>query len=170
MKKLFKVALIAGCMLFAAGLAHAQQKIGYVNTAELMQNMPEMKALQTQMNTYQKSFMDQLNSMNGEYQTKGQTYEKNRATMTDAARTAAEGELQDIQKRMQDFQNTASQQVQAKSAELLKPVQEKVRTAITAVAKEKGFAYILDASTTELIVAPEADNIQTAVKARLGLK
>jgi outer membrane protein len=34
--------------------------------------------------------------------------------MTDAVRVAKENELQDISKRLQDYQNTASQQVEAK--------------------------------------------------------
>ncbi|RYE19012.1 MAG: OmpH family outer membrane protein, partial [Sphingobacteriaceae bacterium] len=31
MKKLFKVALVAGCLFFAGNLAKAQSKIGYIN-------------------------------------------------------------------------------------------------------------------------------------------
>ncbi len=169
MKRLFKVALVAGCMLLMSGLANAQ-KIGYVNTNELMQGMPELKTIKTQMDTYQKTFIDQLNTMNTEFQTKGQAYEAKRTTMTDAARTASESELQDMQKRMQDYQNNARQQVDAKSNELMKPVADKVRGAITAVAKEKGYAYVLDAGQIDLIVAPTADNMQPAVKAKLGLK
>lgn len=169
MKKLFRVALVAVSMLFMAGIANAQ-KIGYVNTNELMQAMPKLKDVQNSLNTYQKTFMDQLTSMNTELQNKAQAYDSKRATMTDAARTAAEGELQDFQKRMQDYQNNARQQVEAKSNELMKPLVDQVRAAITAVAKEKGYAYVLDASTIDLIVAPEADNMQASVKAKLGLK
>ncbi|WP_462266240.1 OmpH/Skp family outer membrane protein [Mucilaginibacter sp.] len=169
MKRLFKVALVAGCMLLMAGIANAQ-KIGYVNTNELMQAMPEVKGIQTQMQTYQKSFVDQLTTLNNEYQTKGKAYETGREKMTDAQRTVSESELQDLQKRMQDLQTSASNQVQAKSSELMKPVADKVRTAINAVAKEKGYAYVLDSSQIDLIVAPATDNIQVPVRARLGLK
>ncbi|GAB2684299.1 hypothetical protein GCM10027037_01760 [Mucilaginibacter koreensis] len=156
-------------MLFVAGFANAQ-KIGYVNTNELMQTMPEVKGIQTQINTFQKSYVDQLNSMQTEFQKKAEAYQKGQATMNDAAKTAAESELQDFQKRMQDFNNDASQKVQAKGQELMKPVADKVRGAITAVAKEKGYAYVLDESNVDLIVKPAADNMQPAVKAKLGIK
>src|SRR6185312_9781778 len=98
MKKLFKVALVAGCMLFVGNFAKAQTKIGYINFDALIGQMPEAKTVKLQMDTYQKQFIDQLTSMNNELQTKGKEYQAQNATMTDAARTAKQAELQDIQK------------------------------------------------------------------------
>jgi outer membrane protein len=173
MKKLLKVALVAVVavgFLFAGNLAKAQTKIGYINTNQLMDQMPEMKTLQTQMQAYQKTFSDQLATMSGEYQTKGQAYQKSQATMTDASRTAAESELQDLQGRITSFRDDAQKKIEAKSQELLKPLQDKVRAAITAVAAEKGFAYVLDSSQVELIVSPPGDDMIVPVKAKLGLK
>jgi outer membrane protein len=108
--------------------------------------------------------------MSQEYQTKGQAYQAKQSTMTDAARTAAETELQDLQTRITGFRDNAQKQIEAKSAELLKPLQDKVRAAITAVAAEKGFAYVLDSSQVELLVSPAGDDIIEPVKVKLGLK
>lgn len=170
MKKLLKVALVASCMLLAGTFAKAQGKMGYINFNQLVDQMPEMKTVRTQLDAYQKQFMDQLNTMNTELQTKGAAYQKQAATMTDAVRTARETELQDIQKRMQDYQNNASQQVQAKTNELFKPVSDKARAAIEAVAKEKGYTYVIDTTQTDLIVAPAGDDLMASVKLKLGLK
>jgi outer membrane protein len=170
MKRLFKVALIAGCMLLTAGFAKAQSKIGYIDFNAVVDVMPETKTLQTQLQAYQKTFVDQLQTMQNEYQTKGAAYEKSRSTMTDATRTASENELQDIQKRIQDYSNNAQQQVQAKSSELSKPLFDKVRAAINTVAKEKGYGYVIDSGTTNLLVSPPADDMLAAVKLKLGLK
>jgi len=171
MKKLLKVALVAICMVFVMGnFAKAQTKIGYINTNALMDMLPEMKTLQTQMQAYQKTFADQLATMNTEYTTKGQKYEATRTTMTDATRTAAESELQDMQTRIQSFRDNAEKQIQAKSNELLKPLTDKVRAAITAVAAEKGYAYVLDSAQIELIVSPAGDDLMAPVKAKLGLQ
>jgi outer membrane protein len=169
MKKLFKVALIALAVVFAGNFAKAQTKIGYINTNMLMDQLPEMKTLQTQMQAYQKTFSDQLNTMQTEYQTKGQAYESKQSTMTDAARTAAQTELQDLQQRIVAFRDNAQKQIEQKSNELLKPVTDKVRTAIQAVAQEKGYGYVLDSSQTELIVSPPGDDLMAAVKVKLGL-
>jgi len=173
MKKLFKVALVAVVavgMLFAGNLAKAQTKIGYVNTSQLMEMLPEMKTLQTQMQAYQKTFSDQLATMSNEYQTKGKDYQSKSSTMTDAARTAAESELQDMQTRITTYRDNAQKQIEAKSNELLKPLQDKLKAAITAVAAEKSYAYVLDSSQVELLVSPAGDDLTNAVKVKLGIK
>jgi outer membrane protein len=171
MKKSLKVALVAICMVFVmSNFAKAQTKIGYINTNQLMDMLPEMKTLQTQMQAYQKTFADQYATMNTEYQTKGQKYEAGRSTMTDASRTAAEAELTDLQTRIKAFADNAQKQIEAKSNELLKPLTDKVRAAITAVAAEKGYAYVLDSNQVELLVSPAGDNLMAPVKTKLGLQ
>ncbi|QJD94672.1 OmpH family outer membrane protein [Mucilaginibacter robiniae] len=170
MKQLFKVALVAGCMLLAGSFAKAQTKVAYIDFGAVMEQMPQAKTINTQITAYQKTFTDQLQTMQNELQTKNAAYEKSRASMTDAARTVSEGELQDLYKRLQDSNNSFNQQVQAKSAELIKPLSDQVRTAITTVAKEKGYNYVLDSGQTALIVSPPSDDLMPAVKLKLGIK
>ena len=110
MKKLLKVALVAVTLLLVGNFTHAQTKIGYINFNALITQMPEAKTVKSQIDIYQKQFIDQLTAMNTELQTKGQAFQSQTATMTDAVRAAKQAELQDIQKRMQDFQNNAQQQ------------------------------------------------------------
>jgi outer membrane protein len=170
MKNLFKVALVSVSLLFAGNFAKAQTKIGYINFGLLITQMPEYKTVRSQVEIYQKQFIDQLTVMNTELTAKGQDYQKNNATMTDAIRTAKQTELQDMNKRMQDYQNNAQQQVDAKSNELSKPMIDKARAAISAVAKEKGYNYVLDSSQVQMIVSPDGDDLMDAVKAKLLLK
>jgi outer membrane protein len=122
MKNLFKVALVAVCIIFAGNVAKAQTKIGYIDMNQLIDQMPETKVAMTSITAYNKQFIDQLTTMNNELQSKGQAYQAQRATMTDAVRTAKESELADLQKRFQDYQTTAQQQVDAKKNELGKPI------------------------------------------------
>ncbi len=170
MKKLFKVALVAGCMLFVGSFAKAQTKIGYINFDAIVSQMPEFKTVQTAIESYQKQFIDQLTTMNNTLQTEAKNFQAQSATMTDAVRTSKQAELQDMNKRMQDFQSSAQQQVEAKSNELIKPLSDKVRAAVATIAKEKGYAYVLDSGRTALVVSPESDDLTVPVKASLGLK
>lgn len=169
MKKLFKSALIAGCILLTGSFAKAQGKIGYINFQQLVGQTSEIKSIQTQIDQYQQQFMDILKGMQTELQTKGADYEAKRATMTDAVRSKTETELQDLNKRIQDYQGTASNQVQQKYNELTKPLIDKLKAAINQVAKEKGYTYVIDSSQTELIVAPDSDDMMAAVKGKLGM-
>ena len=170
MKKLLKVALVAVCIVFAGNVAKAQTKIGYINFDQLVDQLPETKVIRTQLETYNKQFQDQYTAMTSEYQTKGQAYEAQRATMTDAVRSAKEAELSDIQKRIQSFQQDAQQKVQAKTTELSKPLFDKIRAAVALVAKEKGYAYVINSAQTDLIVSPPSDDLTADVKTKLGVK
>lgn len=170
MKKVFKVALVALSMLFVGNFAKAQSKIGYINFDALIGQMPEAKTVKSQMDIYQKQFIDQLTLLNNELQAKGQEYQKNSATMTDAVRSAKQAELQDLQKRIQDYQADAQQKVDAKSNELVKPLSDKARAAISAVAKEKGYTYVFNSAQIQLIVSPEGDDMMVPVKTKLGIK
>jgi outer membrane protein len=108
--------------------------------------------------------------MQTELQSKGQEYQKGQATMTDAVRASKQAELQDIQNRIQSLNQKAQQDVEAKSNELVKPLSDKCRTAIEAVAKEKGYSYVFNSNQTQLIVSPPGDDLTAAVKLKLGLK
>jgi len=170
MKKLFKVALVAICMLLAGNFAEAQSKVGYVDFQIIVGLMPQAKTIKAQLDTYSKQFTDQLGIMQNELNTKGTAFQKESTTMTDAVRTAKQAELQEINKRIQDYQTTAQQQFNDKTNELSKPLIDQVKAAITAVAKEKGYNYVLDSGQITLIVAPEGDDLLAAVKLKLGLK
>lgn len=168
MKKLFKVALVVVCMVSMSSFANAQ-KIGYINTNDLIPNMPEYKTVTTQVDAYKKTFVDVLQNLSNELQTKSADYQAKQATMTDAQKTAKQAELNDLNQRAGSYQNDAQQKVAQKGEELMKPLLDKAKNAITAVAKEKGYTYVVDSSTTTFIVAPPADDLLPAVKAKLGI-
>lgn len=171
MKKLFKVALVAVCLLSVGSFAKAQTKIGYINFSELIRSMPEFKTVQTAVDGVQKQYVDQYNQMTQAYQTELKKANDGAATMNEAQKTAEGATLQDMQKRIQDFQTDAQQKVEAKSNELTKPLVDKGKAAVTDVAKEKGYTYVFDSSQgAALIVSPEADDLMAATKLKLGIK
>ncbi len=170
MKKLFKVALVAGFMMLTAGFAKAQSKIGYLDFNAVIDAMPETKTVSTQLQAFSKTFMDQMQTMQNELNTKAAAFDKNQATMTDAARTAAQAELQDINRRLQEYNQTATQKVDQKRNELGKPLFDKAKAAVSAVAKEKGYTYVIDSGSTNLLVSPAGDDLLAAVKLKLGIK
>jgi outer membrane protein len=171
MKKLFKVAIVAVSLLLVGNFAKAQTKIGYINFNELIRSMPEFKTVQTAVEAYQKTFVDELSTMNQAFTTEAKKFQTDGPSMTDAARSVKQSELQDMQKRMQDFQTDAQQKIDAKSNELSKPMIDKAKAAVTEVAKEKGYTYVLDSSQgAALLVSPDADDLLASVKVKLGVK
>jgi outer membrane protein len=81
MKKLILMALIALPMsLFA------QQKFAHVNSAEIIQALPEYTKAQTDLQALGKQYEDELMRMQTELQTKSEDYEKNEATLPEAVK------------------------------------------------------------------------------------
>lgn len=169
-KHCMKKILIVLALIYAGTQVNAQQKIGYINSEELIMAMPEAKKADADITAYAKTFQDQLQAMQKELETKYKAYEAGVKTMTEAMKDVKEKELTDLQNRIQSVQQGAEEKIAAKRQDMLKPITEKADAAIQAVAKEKGYAYILDANAGGIIYAQPSDNILPEVKAKLGIK
>ena len=163
--------MFLGVALFVmSGMAQAQVKIAHVNTAEILEAMPERAKAEKSMETYYNELQSQLQTMATEYQNKMQDYEANVATMSNLVKQSKEKEIIDLQTRIQQFQANAEQEFEAKRTELLKPILDKIQNAINTVGKEKGYTYILDLATGAAVyVGTDAVDCTPAVKAKLGI-
>jgi outer membrane protein len=170
MNKVSKIAM-ALTLMFCLGLMKVSaQKIGYVDLQEIMTLMPEYKKANTDMESFSKSLEDELKKMSDEFQKKYADFEKNAAKLPEAIKEVKQKELQDMQGRIQEFQQSAQENARKKEAELLKPIIEKAKTAIGAVAKESGYGYVMDSNTAGFLYKPESDNLSGLVKKKLGLQ
>lgn len=171
MKNLFKVLFLGIALFVMSGVANAQVRIAHVNTAEILDAMPEKATAEKAMEKYYNELQSQLQTMASEYQTKMQDYEANQATMSNLVKQSKEKEIIDIQNRIQQFQANAEQEFEAKRAELLSPILEKIQNAINTVGKEKGYTYILDLATGAAVyVGTDAVDANKDVKTKLGIK
>ncbi len=159
-------------LLLAAGLffnlSVQAQKMGYINTDELMATMPEVTKVYSDLEKYSKEFQTQGEAMLKERLDKIAAFEKDFPTMTDAMKEARQKEIVDLETRIQAFDTSSQQKMQAKNTELMKPIYERIRKAIQDVGKEGGYQYILDAGG--LLYAQDSDNVISQVKAKLGIK
>ena len=78
--------------------------------------------------------------------------------------------LEDLQANIQQFTQTAEQDMQKKREELYMPIYKKAKTAISDVAKAKGFDYVLDSSEgLGVLVINPANDLMNDVKKKLGI-
>ena len=136
MKKISKIALVAAVVLFSSD-AFAQLKFGHINSTELIQLMPETKKADTTLKKFGESLESQLKAMSTELQTKYQAYQSKHDSLPDAVRAVKEQELQDLQGRIQDFQQSAQESIQKKKEELYGPILKKAEDAIKDIADRK---------------------------------
>lgn len=169
MKYVVKSLALFGVLVFAAGTAKAQLKIGYINSAELIELMPETKEVDSQLTAFARELEENLQSMQKSFDEKLNDYRENQATMADAIKQNRERELQDLNQRIQQFQVKSQQDYLKKQNELMAPILKKAEDAIKAVAAEGNFTYVFDTSNTGLLVKPDGDNMLPLVKKKLGL-
>lgn len=169
MKNLLRSTIAVLAIMFMVSPQLKAQKLGYVDLQELMQLMPEYKKANTDMEAFGKSLEDELKKMSDEFQRKVLDYQKNEKNMADAIKEVKQKELQDMQGRIQDFQQSAQDNVRKKEAELLKPIIEKAKNAISQVAKEGNYSYIFDSSIAGFLYKPDGDNVLNQVKKKLGI-
>lgn len=170
MKRVFKVLFLGIALFVMSGVANAQVKIAHVNTAEILDAMPDKAKAEQDLEKYYTELQNQLQAMAREYQTKMQDYEANQATMSNLVRQSKEKEIVDLQTRIQQFQLNAEEEFEKKRAELLRPILDKIQNAINAVGREKGYTYIIDLATGAAVwVGTDAVDCSRDVRAKLGL-
>lgn len=145
------------------------QKLGHINSNELLLAMPERTNVENDIKKYAQELESQLSAMTKEYQAKVQNYQSNEATMTEAIKQDKIKEITNLEERIGEFQQTAQKDLQAKEETLLKPLIDKAKNAIEAVAKENNYTYIFDSGVGVLLYQKESDNIMPMVKKKLGL-
>jgi outer membrane protein len=156
-------------VMSSASFAQGKQKIGHINSNDLLLLMPDRDSAEAKLKDYAGQLELQLASMTQEYEKKLTDYEQNKGVMTDLIREEKEQEILGIQRRIQEFQAKAQESLQKKEAELMKPLVEKANTAIKDVANENGFTYILDTSVGVVLHFPESDDILPLVRKKLGI-
>ncbi len=166
MKKLTKT-FVALAFAFTINTAAQAQKVAHIAVDSLISVMPETKKAQGIAQDYLKALEKEVAAMKSEFDTKYNDYLTNEATYSDLVKKTKQEELQMLNQRIEEFRGQAQQDYQKKYGELSKPIYEKAKKAIDAVAKEAGYKYVLDTSTGAVIYSEPADDILVAVKKKL---
>lgn len=173
MKTAIKTLALGLLMVIGSAATQAQNsKIGHINVDQLISLMPETKEAEASLQAYAQSLETDLTDMQTELQTKVNNFRANEKVMTELSKETKYKEIQDLDTRIQEYQQKAQQDLQMKEMELLTPVLEKAQNAITEVANEGGFAYILDSSNSKgnVIYNEGGNDIMPLVKTKLGLQ
>lgn len=173
MKKISKVlavvALFIGMAFSSQAQTPAPQKIGYIDFNLLLQSMPGIDTVRTTLQKYQETLTDQMDQMRSEFENKYLDYQSKAAGMSDIIKQNKEQELQQLQERIDAFQQQAQQDLQNKQQQLLQPLIDEAKNAIETVAKEKGYTYVLNQIEDVVLYSTPADDLMAAVKQKLGI-
>jgi outer membrane protein len=163
--------MILAVGIFSMAFVLQAQKFGHVNSEQLIQAMPEADSAQTKLQELQQYYELELERIQVEINKKIEEFNQNEATMSDLIKEAKASEVQELQMRLQNYSQTAQQDMQQQSAVIMQPVMEKARGAIDEVAREHGLIYVFDISQgNPIYTSEESLDMLPLVKAKLGVQ
>lgn len=168
MNRIARITLIMGAVI--CSLSVNAQKIGHVSLDSLLKAMPESDSAKKQYSVYAQQLESTLENFQKEFQSKYQDYNANQANYTGIVKQSKEQELQDMQQRIQSFQQQAQVSLQHFGDSIQRPVITKAKAAVSAVAKENGYKYVLDTSQGFVLYFEDSDDLYALVAKKLGLK
>lgn len=170
MKKLLSISLLMIILLGSASLsAQTEQKFGHINTSELLRMMPGREEARQELERYAQELEQTFAAMQQEFTTKYQDYLENQENFSQIVRQSKERELQSLNERIMEFQESAQVDLMEQEERLLNPIIEQARNAIDKVGREHGFTYILDSSGGSVLFFEGGEDIMPLVRAELGL-
>lgn len=168
MKKAVKLAVVGLATVIASLTANAQ-KVASIDLDSLVSLMPETAKAQEQGQDLAKQLEQQITTMQKELQDKYEKFQADRPNLTPVILDARRKELEDLDRRIQEFQTQAQQEFQIKTGEFSKPVYDKAKKAIEQVAKENGYKYVLNTGLGVVIYSEPTDDIMALVIKKLGI-
>ncbi len=149
------------------------QKFGVVNLEEVFTAMPESQSMQTQLEQVSQKFQAEFDKLQEAVNQKYTEFQSiaNDTNTPDAIKERRMQEIQDRQQKVEQFRNTATQDLQRQQEQLMGPIQARLTDAIKAVGQEGAFTFIFP-NDPSLVLYQGTDvvDVTATVKAKLGIK
>jgi len=164
--KNLKTLLLIAVVTLGFNTMTAQSNVAHINLGEIIKLMPETKTMQAELEKLSKTYEDELTAKDVSLKALTERYTAEAPNQTDEENAKRAQEIQQEDYKIKMGYQIAEQDVNKKGNDMMEPIIMKARQAVTDVAKEMNFQYVLDA--TSLIVADGTD-ISIMVKTKLGL-
>lgn len=171
MNKIIKSMLFT--VAFAAMTLSVQaQKFGYINSQELIGQLPEVKEANAKIETLKKQLQKKGEDMIATLRDKYTALQKKQA---DGLLSPKEIEVEAAKLKQEEaelgkFEQTSQEKIYQKSEELLSPIQNTINNAIKEVAADNNYTYIFDSSLGLVLYADPGTDVSSLVKAKLGIQ
>lgn len=156
-------------LFLASATSLTAQKFAYINSQELINELPEVKEANSNIEAFQSQLQKKGQEMIKALQAKYAAVEQNRDSYSPIELEQEAQKLKDEEAQILQFEQSSQQKILEKSETLLAPIRVRIEEAIKQVADENGYDYVFDYSMGLVLYANEDTNIGDLVKAKLGL-
>lgn len=169
MRKIFLI-LLTTCLLTPV----YAQKYACVNLDYIMHNLPDYNQALNKLQKYTEEWSGELENKQQELDELRQQFQQESYLLPDNLKQRRQDEIHTKESELRALQRqrfAPGGDLDQKRTELLKPLQDRIYTAIERVAKEKSYAFVFDksASATVLYVSDKYD-ISDQILELLGVK
>jgi outer membrane protein len=170
MKKLLLIAFSTLMIGFGA----AAQRYAVIDSKYILEKLPEYKDAQTKLNQFSALWQQDIEKKQTELDKMYKDFDAEQVMLSDELKKKREDELYNKEKEVRDLQKKRfgfEGDLFKKRQELIKPIQDKVYTAIQKLAVDKTFDFILDKNEgiTVIFADPKLDKSDDVLKF-LGVK
>ena len=158
-------------ILMLAPMSLLAQKFGYVNSAEIIQVMPEYAKALKDVQALEKMYTDEFNSIRTELEKKGTEFEKmQQDSVPENILKRRYEELMQLQQRLQEYGQEVQQNLQRTEMEKMSEINQKLQTVLDTVGKDGAYICIFDvAGGIPFINTTLCEDVTAKVKAKLGI-
>lgn len=161
-----KIIILFSIFVLTLTSISAQLSIGYVDSDTIMEKLPDAQDVQKKLDDMVQEWQDELGKMDKEWKARYDDYEKRKLIMSDQKRVETEKELMKLEDEVSQYRQKkfgVNGELFTKQEELMKPVQNKVFTAIKEVAEEQELDYVFDRSGDIIFLYAKPDYDITAL-------
>lgn len=144
-----KITLIIAilCISFST---KAQTKVGTIDSEFIIAKMPQLKMVQTRIESYG-ARLDSINNVKvNEYDVKVKTFNDGANTLVDSIKKKMYAEIGVLNQDIAKFRENGAKMMQLRRNDFMRPLYQKLTETIAIVAKEKGYTQIINVSSNSL--------------------
>jgi outer membrane protein len=141
-----KLSIIFVALMFSVFAGQAQ-KFGYIDSEYILKKIPAYNTAQDQLDKLSKQYQTEVESKYKVVQELYNKYQSEKVLLTEDMRQKRENEIITKEKEVKEYQSShfsPEGTLAKKREELLKPIQDKIYTAVKDISTEGGYAIIFD--------------------------
>lgn len=156
-----KYLFIITALLLGSTLLRAQtQKIGYVDSQVILNQLPAAIKAQGDLDALTNKWTAHLDTLTADYQKALAGYQKNQNTLTDEKKLAVQQKLVQQEQQIMNYRKEKFAQgtgeIYKKQDEIFGPVKDKIYKAIQKVAKKEGMKFVFDKAGDVVLLYADA--------------
>ena len=122
MKSILQFIVISALFPVNSVTAQENLKIGHVNIQEIVQQLPVTDSIQSILKKEADDMEKMFNEMLQEHEANVKKFDVEKNTYSEFVRNSKENDLMEMATKIQNYQQTANQQLQRRNMELIQPV------------------------------------------------